>query len=72
MCLPGRFDNGDQGIKKSELVFNNKVAHVIHMHPDNGVDSSITGTIPKLAFSPLEKSPYELESIHFKLEDILY
>lgn len=55
MCLPGRFDNGDQGIKKL------KVADVIHMYPDNGVYTSVTGTKPKLAFSPLEKSPYEME-----------
>lgn len=47
--------------QKTKLVFDNKVAHVIHMHPDNGVDSSVTDTKPKLAFSPLEKSPYEFE-----------
>lgn len=29
----------------TELVIDNEVAHVIYIHPDNGVDSSVTGTI---------------------------
>lgn len=36
---------GSQRHHITELVIDNEVAHVIYMHPDNGVDSSVTGTV---------------------------